>query len=513
MNLLLDVDVVVDICAQRQPYCRDAELAVNHCQSAGGRVWLYSGSVQILEYLVTEALQQTNHAAALINPQSKSRARQRLAAFAQGKQWLAALADEGPVFASDNPRAEQLLRALTRFPADSIHLLTRDERLLRDHPAQTFSPAQYCQRQFDWPPVDFSGLKQQQHRILAELERNLHRVLHHCRYIMGPEITELEAQLQEFSGCAYCIACSSGTDALLLAMMALDIGPGDEVITTPFSFIATAETIAYLQAKPVFVDIEPATFNIDARHIEAAITPRTRAILPVSLYGQPADMDAINAIAERHGLAVIVDGAQCFGATYQGQSVARHCDFYTTSFFPAKPLGGYGDAGAVFTQDAAHAEKLKILRVHGQNKRYHHRYIGMGGRMDTLQAAVLLSKLPYYPEEIQHRQAVASAYASGLRDHVTVPTVKPDRSSVWAQYTIRAADRQALQDRLQQQGIPTAVHYPMALHQQACFDYLAIPAGSYPVAEQMAKEVLSLPMNAYLTDTEIKRVVQAVSAT
>lgn len=351
--------------------------------------------------------------------------------------------------------------------------------------------------------IDFANLQHQYQLYKTDIDARIQAVLNKSNYIMGEEISQLEAGLQAFTGSDHAITCSNGTDALLLAMMAMDIQPGDEIITTPFTFIATAETIALMKATPVFVDIEEATFNIDASKIEAAITPKTKAIMPVSLYGQPADMDAINAIAQQHNLKVIIDGAQCFGSTYQGKASAHHADIYTTSFFPAKPLGCYGDGGAVFTNHDAYAEKMKMMRVHGQNKRYHHQYIGMGGRLDTIQAAVLLAKLPHYATEIEGRNRVAAAYSAQLHGIVDTPLIQADRTSVWAQYTVRVKHRDAVQEKLKAAGVPTAVHYPMPLHMQVCFAYLDIPEGALPVAELAAQEVMSLPMNPFLTDEEI----------
>ncbi|WEJ63132.1 DegT/DnrJ/EryC1/StrS family aminotransferase [Thiomicrorhabdus lithotrophica] len=358
--------------------------------------------------------------------------------------------------------------------------------------------------------VDFANLQHQYQLYKTDIDANIQAVLNKSNYIMGEEVQRFESELQNFTSTKHAITCSNGTDALLLAMMAMDIQPGDEIITTPFTFISTAETIAFLKATPVFVDIDETTFNIDAQKIEKAITSKTKIIMPVSLYGQPADMDEINAIAIQHGLKVIIDGAQCFGSTYQNQCTANHGDIYTTSFFPAKPLGCYGDGGAVFTNNDEYAEKIKMMRVHGQNKRYHHKYIGMGGRLDTIQAAVLLAKLPYYANEIQSRQKVAKQYSQCLHDVVNVPVIKRDRSSVWAQYTIRVKNREEVQQSLKLAGIPTAVHYPVPLHLQECFEYLGFKHGDFPISERVSKEVLSLPMNPFLEPIEIQDIVKAV---
>lgn len=355
--------------------------------------------------------------------------------------------------------------------------------------------------------IDFANLQYQYQRYKAEIDEAIHAVLDKSNYIMGEEITELEGSLQTFTGAKYAITCSSGTDALLLAMMALDIQPGDEIITTPFTFIATSETIALLGAKPVFVDIDKHTYNIDTAQIEAKITPKTKAIIPVSLYGQPADMEAIQAIADQHGLKVIIDGAQSFGSTYQGKTDSNLGDISCTSFFPAKPLGCFGDGGAVFTNDEVLATKMKQLRIHGQNKRYHHKYIGLGGRLDTIQAAVLNVKLKYYADDLALRQTVATKYSEKLKvksEKLVLPYVHENAASAWAQYSIRVQNREALQKQLQDQGIPTTVHYPMPLHLQECFGYLGYREGDFPIAEQVSREILSLPMNPYLTDDEMQ---------
>jgi UDP-2-acetamido-2-deoxy-ribo-hexuluronate aminotransferase len=353
--------------------------------------------------------------------------------------------------------------------------------------------------------IDFANLQHQYQLYKNEIDNAINAVLNKSNYILGEECDLLERELEAFTEAKHAIVCSSGTDALLLAMMALDIQPGDEVITTPFTFIATAETIALMKATPVFVDIQADTYNIDPSKIEAAITPKTKAIMPVSLYGQPPDLDEIQLIADKHNLKVIIDGAQSFGATYQGKSDSALGDISCTSFFPAKPLGCYGDGGAVFTNDEGLAEKMRMLRVHGQGQRYHHKYIGIGGRLDTLQAAVLLAKLPHYRQEIEMRQQIAQSYNDKLPNtpEVVLPKVKPDRTSVWAQYTLNTENRGLLQERLQKAGIPTAIHYPKPLHLQECFDYLNYNVGDFPIAEKAANQVISLPMNAFLTENEL----------
>lgn len=353
--------------------------------------------------------------------------------------------------------------------------------------------------------IDFAKLQDQYQLYKTEIDEAVQAVLDKSNYIMGEEISWLETSLQEFTGAKHAITCSSGTDALLLAMMALDIQPDDEIITTPFTFIATAETIAFLGAKPVFVDIDEKTYNVDPSKIEVAITSKTKAIIPVSLYGQPADMDAIQAIADKNNLKVIIDGAQSFGSTFNGKTDSNLGDISTTSFFPAKPLGCFGDGGAVFTNDDMLAEKIKSLRVHGQSKRYHHKYIGMGGRLDTIQAAVLNVKLSHYSRDLALRQEVARKYTDALKDkNVVLPYVDTNITSAWAQYSIRVKNRDDVQANLKEKGIPTAVHYPMPLHLQECFLYLGYEKGSFPKAEEVSNEILSLPMNPYISDEEIE---------
>ncbi|AXH09201.1 aminotransferase DegT [Malaciobacter halophilus] len=353
--------------------------------------------------------------------------------------------------------------------------------------------------------IDFAKLQDQYQLYKTEIDEAIHVVLDKSNYIMGEEVSQLEESLQEFTGAKHAITCSSGTDALLLAMMALDIKPGDEVITTPFTFIATAETIAFLGATPVFVDIDEKTYNINPDLIEAKITSKTKAIIPVSLYGQPADMQKIQDIANKHNLKVIIDGAQSFGSTFNNMTDSVWGDISTTSFFPAKPLGCFGDGGAVFTDNEEIAEKIKSLRVHGQSKRYHHKYIGMGGRLDTIQATILNVKLKYYKKDLALRQEVASKYTKALSGKdLILPFVAKNVTSAWAQYSVRVKNRDNIQSSLKENGIPTAVHYPMPLHLQECFEYLGYKKGDFPISEIVSEEIMSLPMNPYLTDEEIK---------
>ena len=328
---------------------------------------------------------------------------------------------------------------------------------------------------------------------------------------MGEEVKQLEAELSTFTGTKHAITCSNGTDALLLALMAMDIQPSDEIITTPFTFISTAETIASMKAKPIFVDIEADTFNIDANLIEAAITDKTKVIMPVSLFGQPADIEAIQVIADKYNLKVIIDGAQSFGSTFNGKTDSNLGDISTTSFFPSKPLGCYGDGGAVFTNNNEYEEKLKKIRVHGQNKRYHYKYIGMGGRLDTIQAAILLAKLPHYKKELEEREKVANSYSNKIKSNATLPIIKSNRTSVWAQYTVRVKNRDKVKKKLQDNGIPTAIYYPVPLHLQECFQPLNYKIKDFPITEEASNCVLRLPMNAYLSESDVLLIAKEIS--
>ena len=358
--------------------------------------------------------------------------------------------------------------------------------------------------------MDFVDLKTQYRELKESIDARMQRVLDHGQYIMGPEVRELEERLETYTGARHCVTVASGTEALLIALMALGVKPGDEIVTTPFTFVATAEMIVLLGAKPVFVDVEEDTANIDAARIEAAITPRTRAILPVSLYGQPADMDDINSIAARHRLPVIEDAAQSFGANYKGRKSGNLSAIGCTSFFPSKPLGCYGDGGAIFIGDDALATAMREIRVHGQAGRYHHTRIGVGGRLDALQCAVLLAKLECFERDVSRRIAIGRRYDALLPRHLRRIHVKTDRTSVYAQYTVRSEQRSALEAGLKAQGIPTAIHYPLSLHQQPAYAAL-FPGAAFPNSERLAREVLSLPMHPHLSEAMQDRIVEAVS--
>jgi UDP-2-acetamido-2-deoxy-ribo-hexuluronate aminotransferase len=364
--------------------------------------------------------------------------------------------------------------------------------------------------------IPFIDLQSQFAAIEPEVRRRIDAVLAHGRFIMGPEVAEMEAALAAFVGDGRdCISCASGTEALLIAMMALGIGPGDEVITTPFTFVATGEMIVLLGAVPVFVDVRLEDANIDERLIEAAITDRTKAIIPVSLYGQPSDMIAIDAIAQRHDLAVIEDAAQSFGAEQGGRKSCGLSRIATTSFFPSKPLGCYGDGGAIFTDDADLAQAMREIRVHGQSERYVHTRIGVGGRMDTLQCAIVLAKLTRFEEELAARKVVSDRYLAGLAG--LEPALRPievaaDRTSVWGQFTVRVEDRAAMVAALAAEGIPTAVHYPIPLNEQPAYTRFSRGADT-PNARTLARTVMSLPMSADLSMQDQHRIVATIKRT
>lgn len=359
--------------------------------------------------------------------------------------------------------------------------------------------------------IPFIDLAAQQDRVRDEIQTRIAHVLAHGQYILGPEVDELEERLAAYTGAAHCITCANGTDALQIALMALGIGPGDEVITPGFTYIATAEAAAILGAKVVYVDIDPVSYNMDPALLEAAITPRTRAVIPVSLYGQCADYDAINAIAAPRGIPVIEDAAQSFGASYKGRKSCNLATIACTSFFPSKPLGCYGDGGAVFSSDPELAKAIRQIARHGQEKRYHHVRIGMNSRLDTLQAAILLAKLGILDDEMTARQRVADAYAVHLHEiSIAPPPISQYNVSSWAQYTIRVTNRAHVQAALQSEGIPTAVYYPLPLNRQPA---VADPDAHLPHGDRVASEVLSLPMHPYLQSDQIAAVCHALART
>ena len=364
--------------------------------------------------------------------------------------------------------------------------------------------------------MEFIDLKSQYRRLKTEIDAAIQRVLDHGQYILGPEVGELEEKLSAYTGAKHCITVANGTDALQIAQMALGIGPGDEVITPGFTYIATAETVALLGAKPVYVDIDPRTYNLDPALLDAAITPRTKAIIPVGLYGQCADMDAINAIADKHGIPVIEDAAQSFGATYKDRKSCNLSTVACTSFFPSKPLGCYGDGGAIFTNDSELAKVMRQIARHGQDRRYHHVRVGVNSRLDTIQAAILLPKLAVFDEEVALRQQVAAHYSSTIASAmeladtmILLPHIESHNKSVYAQYTIRVSDRAVIQKKFAAAGIPTSVHYPIPLNKQPAVGDIT---ANLPNGDEAADQVISLPMGPYLTVPQQRHIAQILVA-
>jgi UDP-2-acetamido-2-deoxy-ribo-hexuluronate aminotransferase len=358
--------------------------------------------------------------------------------------------------------------------------------------------------------MNFIDLQRQYQLYKQEIAAEIDKVLDTSRYILGPAVTELETALAGYLGVKHAIGCASGTDALLLSLMALELKPGDEVIVPDFTFFATAEMVSLLGGRPVFADVLPDTLNLDPRQVEAKIGPRTRGVIAVSLYGQCADFDELLSITRRRKLFLVEDAAQSFGATYKGRKSGALCELATTSFYPAKPLGAYGDAGALFTDDDALAERLRVLLNHGQPVTYRHRLVGINGRLDSLQAAILKVKLRHFPEELERRQQVASWYDEELAGLVATPRIRERNRSSWAQYTVRSPRRTYLLEQLKQRGIPTAIHYPMPLHQQEVYAGMGVGDESMPESVRASGEVFSLPMHPFLTREELKAVGAAV---
>ena len=357
----------------------------------------------------------------------------------------------------------------------------------------------------------FIDLQTQYLKYKEEIDSQLNDVISNTSFIMGSKIGELESILADYVGIKHAIGCASGTDALLLALMAYDIQPGDEIITTPFTFIATAEVISFLKAKPVFVDIKKKNYNIDPQQIKNAITPKTKGIIAVDIFGQCANYDEINSVAQENNLFVIEDAAQSFGAEYKGKKACSLTDMTCTSFFPAKPLGCFGDGGMVFTNNDEKATKLRSLRVHGKGThKYDNIQIGVNARLDTIQAAVLLAKFPHYEDEISARNKVAAKYTEQLKNHVVTPHICENNLSVYAQYSIKAKDRDKLQEHLKGKGIPTAVHYPRPLHLQTAFNFLGHKEGDFPVSEEVSNEIISLPMHPFLTEDDQKTITDEI---
>ncbi|WP_162834853.1 DegT/DnrJ/EryC1/StrS family aminotransferase [Desulfonatronum thiodismutans] len=532
-NLVFDVNVILDLWLQRRPeeeLLLLSDLLATGSQS-GYQCWICACSIPVLEYVVRRELKK-NGADAL---QAKRIAKQlltRLLEYAApltcfGFHQDASLVAKEDVEDAQIVRAASLLCCPTAIVTNEKRFDVADANVLERTPAQ----AREWIQDLTQTNIEFVDLKTQQDRIRPDLEKSIHTVLHHGRYILGPEVRELEARLGQAAEAKHAIACSSGTDALLMALMALEVGPGDAVLTTPFSFVATADVIARLGATPVFVDIDPQTYNIDPVKLcemlecwnagikhDAGMPDkslgrlRPKAIITVDLYGLPCDYDAINAVARKHGLAVIRDGAQSFGSRYKGRSFGTLADISCTSFFPTKPLGCYGDGGALFTDNDDLAHRLTSIRVHGQGaNKYDTVRLGIKGRMDTLQAAILLPKLDIFPKELEARAELAWQYAAHLESNedVQLPVEPEGVSSAWALYIVQLPNtqyREAVQARLKENGIPSMVYYGKPLHLQPAFASLGYKPGAFPVAEQCANRVLSLPLHPYLRKEEVEYV-------
>jgi UDP-2-acetamido-2-deoxy-ribo-hexuluronate aminotransferase len=500
---LLHPNLVIDLlCEVADPRCLQL---LSHARDSGDALWL---PVAALEPMVSTLASRIGGDIR----QARGVARSRLKQFAANVTWLAAPAGDGNLLDSDDLLDQQVASGLERLGPGATLLVHADDAVKFAQVATTLPD---LVAKTKTPGVPFIDLAFQQRRIRDRIEAGLFGVLAHGKYIGGPEIDALEAKLADFVGVRHALAISNGTDALLIAMMAAGVRAGDEVVTSPFTFAATGEMIHLLGARPVYVDIDPVSYNLDANLIEAALSERTRVIMPVSIFGQCADMEAINQLASRHGIRVIEDGAQSFGATFRERRSGGLSHIGCTSFFPSKPLGGYGDSGACFSDDDELADAMRRIRDHGQSGRYHHTQIGINGRMSSFQASVLLAKLELFEEEISLRAQVAARYDRLFaergrkldKESLVIPEVMPGNTSVYAQYSLLVRNREAVQRRLSEQGVPSAVHYPVPLNRQPA---MADDSCHVPVSEDISSRVLSIPMHPYLDEAQQARVVDAV---
>lgn len=520
-DILLAPDVVVEACLTKDKISTVIE-AISKAGKDKVKTWLYVGSVDRIHGELKNRLMTVY---GLSDEKASEKASELFSSFAKHHQWLSALSEDGDVLDSPYPLYSQLYRALERL-GEGARILSRENHL---YPSKAISPEEYLKfLPENALPVPFVNLSAQQDLIRSELEKRIFYVLRHGRYVGGPEIAELETRLKEEVNVRHVITCSSGTDALLMALLALGIGPGDAVLTVPFTFIATAEVIRLVGATPIFVDIDPLTFVIDPeallKTLEAmqgkpngvAIPPRARnlkpkAVITVDLFGCPAPYEEISQIARRFGIFVIEDAAQAFGATYRGRPAGSLGDIGCTSFFPAKTLGAYGDGGAIFTDSDAISERLRLIRNHGSDSvPYHHKILGLNGRLDSIQAAVLLAKLRIFHEEKKKRKNIAELYTKALSKlkAVTPPKIPEGIESAWSQYSILTPSksfRDELRKRLAETGIPTAIYYPYPLHLQPVFRDLGYKQGDFPVAEECAERILSLPMHPYVEEEIIEK--------
>jgi len=537
-NVIFDIDVAVDLLADRRPASHAAKAAFDKALHAGCQLWLVAACLPTLLERLEKAFQASTEDTGkeAIRSTASSRARDTLRRFLKNVNVLSTHGFHAEAaFERDRPMGALILSSADAL-ADDVEIVSRDPSLLAAD-KRVVDPRTYADREdsINQPgdSIPFVDLARQQHRILTKVEESIFNVLRHGQYIMGPEIKELEHKLADYVGVEHAICCASGTDALLLALMAYGVGPGDAIFTSPFTFISTAEVISLLGATPVFVDIDPRTFNIDPGCLERAIKAckednpgmyplpalslnsatslEPKGIVPVDLFGLPADYDRVNAIAAEHGLFVIEDAAQSFGAEYHGKRACSLGDIGCTSFFPAKPLGCYGDGGAVFTEEGHLAERMISMRVHGEGKdKYDNTRIGLNARMDTLQAALLLPKLEVFPEEIVSRNRVAARYTEQLSpcESLQTPRVAEGLQSAWAQYSPLADHREKVQSALRAKGIPTAVYYPKPLHRQTAYRGLGYKEGDFPESESASRRIFSLPMHPYLSDEQIRMIAR-----
>lgn len=508
-HLILDVNLIID-CWLEERSAVVTQQILDLPQSQSVKLWIVASSLHTLNYVGRAAFKRSGMAPEAAQVLTK----QLIQTLFQKVQILSNFGfEQVEVYGrSKDFEDAQIAAAARSLGKQSVCIVTEDKVFDALGEITCMNPATALAWINQIAPenaaVPFIDLATQQAWLRSEIEQGIEGVLRHGQYIMGPEVKQLEEKLSAYTAAKHCITVASGTEALLISLMALGIEPGDEIITTPFTFVATAEVIVLLGAKPVFVDIEPDTCNIDANLIEAKITPKTKAIMPVSLYGQPADMDEINAIAAKYNLPVIEDACQSFGATYKGRKSCNLSTIGCTSFFPSKPLGCYGDGGAIFTNDDTIAQACREIRVHGQSRRYYHTRVGVGGRMDTLQCAVVLAKLERFDRDVQQRVEIGNRY-NQLMDEAGIQRVRQraDRTSVFAQYTVLIDNRAQLEEKFKQANIPTAVHYPVPLNQQPVYQELCC-VDCTPISKGTAVRVMSLPMGPDLSFKNQSRIIK-----
>lgn len=543
MNVVFDVNIVLDLLLQRKEYYPEQERCFQLLMANDVPLYFPVCALPTLEYVHLIELKRLQKAGSIKgNENIRQLSKEQLKVFFGQVIICTSLGAHWDAIPPDYPDHEDALISLSAslLPGDTI-IWTEDGAFkpLGDIPAVGDHNVVQEALSNKEDSIPFIDLAAQQQRIRTKLDKNIHTVLRHGKYIMGPEVKKLEERLAAFACVKHCIGCASGTDALLMTLMAMDVGPGDAIFTTPFTFIATAEVISLLGATPVFVDIDPKTFNIDPDKLELAIkavkandpsiyplptdsklntqNPKLNAkgIITVDLFGLPCDYDRINAIAKEHGLFVVEDAAQGFGGKYKGKRAGSLADIGCTSFFPAKPLGCYGDGGAVFTDDDVMADSLRSIRVHGKGThKYDNARIGLNARLDTIQAAVLNAKFDIFPQEIEFRNQVAEKYSrllSAMSNELSTPFVPEGYKSAWAQYSLLSDKKEQIQSALKEKGIPTAVYYPKPLHLQTAFSYLGYKNGDMPASEDCSRRIFSLPMHPYLKDREIERICKYLS--